>query len=146
MKKLFKNNVFTGILVAVIIMAITMTAVLLMPGKAPIDVDSQTSETSDIMVNVPEISTPSETSVASDQPDKEVVSDLVVDVGNTKETDKNTDSSKASTPNKPVTEVQPKDTGNDNNSSGIQIGGGVSTDKYNCGSPNHHCKNAEAHA
>ena len=151
MIKLFKNKAFIGSSAVVLVIIIVITAVLLLPDKVPIDEASQAQETSDVTVNVPDISTPSETSVISEQPDKEAekenTSDLVVDVGNTKETDKNPDnSSKASTPDKPVTEEQPKDTGNDNNSGGIQIGGGDSTDKYNCGSPNHNCKNAESHA
>ena len=150
MKNLLKNKAFIGISAAVLVIVIAITAVLLLPDKVPIDEASQAQETSDVTVNVPDISTPSETSVISEQPDKEAekenTSDLVVDVGGTKDTDKNSDSSKASTPDKPVTEEQPKDTGNDNNSGGIQIGGGDSTEKYSCGCPNHHCQNAEAHA
>ena len=152
MKNLLKNKAFIGISVAALVIVITITAVWLLPDKVPIDGTSQAPGTSDVTVNVPDISTPSETTGVTKQPDgeaeKENSSDLVVDVGNTKSTDNNSgnNSGNANTTEKPVTEEQPKDTGNDNNGGGIQIGGGDSTEKYSCGCPNHHCKNAEAHA
>lgn len=149
MKNLLKNKVFIGTSAAVLVIAIIITAVLLLPNKVPIDETSQDPGTSDMTVNVPDISTPPETSAVSQKPDgeaeKENNSELVVDVGGTKNTDKNTDSNsgKADTTEKPITEVQPKDT---ESNGGIQIGGGDSTEKYSCGCPNHHCINAENHA
>ena len=149
MKNLLKNKVFIGISAAMLVIAITITAVLLLPDKVPIDGTSQAPGTSNATVNVPDISTSPETTGVTKQPDgeteKENNSDLVVDVGGTKDTDKNSDNSsgKIDTTEKPVTEVQPKDIESDG---GIQIGGGDSTEKYSCGSPNHHCKNSEAHA
>lgn len=151
MKNLFKNKAFIGSTAAVLVIIIVITVVFLRPDKNSIDIASHPPETSDVTVDVPDISTPSETSAVSEQPNKETekenTSDLVVNVGNTKETDKNSDNSgKASTPDKPVTEEQPKSTENSNNNGGIQIGGGDSTEKYSCGCPNHHCINAENHA
>jgi len=115
MKNLFKNKAFIGISAAVLVISITITAVLLMPDKVPINETSQTPGTSDVTVNVPDISTLPETTGVTKQPDgeaeKENNSDLVVDVGGTKDTDKNTDnnSKNADTTEKPITEEQPKD-------------------------------------
>lgn len=47
----------------------------------------------------------------------------------------------------PVKEVNPpKDTNDNQNSGGIQIGGGDNSSKYDCGSQNHHCANPDTHA
>lgn len=148
LKKIVKDKFFIGGVSCVLVIAIIITVILCLPDKTtetpPWDT---TSETTSSEIDVPDISqTDPGTSIETDDAESENTGDAVVDLetgaksGNT--------GGNAEKPVTPVTEAPEKNDGsnNNNNSSGIVIGEGDKPTTYNCGSANHHCKNADAHA
>lgn len=146
-----KNKIIMGVTAGVIAIAVIVTAVLLTGGNAtpPVtDNPDAGNPSSDVVVNLP-TDDPSGTE-SPDPTGKEKDDPLVVDVsGNPENPTGNNDSNSgnsAKTPEKPVDTKKPEPPA-DNNNGGIEIGGDDHDHTpYSCGSPNHHCKNAEAHA
>lgn len=150
LKNLLKSKTFIGCTAGVLVVAIVITAILLLPDKKaePVTEPDTTSSVSDTE-SVPDIKEP-ETSDTESEETEEIPSDISVDVGENTE-DKNADvqtGGKADTPAKPVTVKEPEKPADTDSGSGggIIIGDGGDTAEYSCGCANHHCKNAEAHA
>lgn len=154
-KELLKNKKLVGGAAVVLVAAIAVTAVLLMPrGGTPPETDPG-PENSTVSVQPPSVSTlepngsepEPESTATGENPE---VSDVKVeleqptpDVPGKPSGSGNGDSGKAEQPAKPVTPVEPEQPGNEG---GVQIGGGDTPVKYNCGAKNHHCQGPETHA
>lgn len=153
MKLTKKNKIIMGAVSGAVAVAVIMTAILL-AGKTPSPVirDSGSETTSsEVVVKLP---TDDPTRIESPDPtDKEKDNALVIDVDGNPESPSGTgnndskNDNPAKPPEKPVDPKKPEPPISNNNSGGISVGGGDKpVEQYNCGSSNHHCKNAEAHA
>lgn len=152
MRKLLNNKLFISSVAVALVVIIGVVVVLLIPNKAENLDGENTSNSSGVMVNSPDVnvSIPSgttasdETTKTTNTSDPNETSDLVVDIGGTTKKPKDTDESKtpaktADTPITPSTPSQP-------DSEGISIGDDESNSQYNCGVEKHHCINADNHA
>ena len=154
-KELLKNKKVVGGAAAVLVVAAAVTTVLLWPRSAPPLETEPVSEAPSLTISTPDISAPetagSKPAQENEAPDEGIEAVDVSVVLETKPTapangstkPKDDDSGKAEQPAQPATPVEPEQPGDEG---GIQIGGDTPTASYSCGSPNHHCKNAEAHA
>jgi len=153
LKNLLKNKAFIGCTAGVLVLAITLTVILCMPkNRTEIPAEPETPDTS-TTDTVPDIDTTDTESETSSPETEETPSDISLDVGgNPSNPDADVQTGgKADAPVNPVVEVTPEkpaetDNGNDNTGGGIIIGNPPVEEKYSCGSANHHCTNAEAHA
>lgn len=157
LKELLKNKKLAGgVAAAVLVAAAAVTTALLWPHNTPPLETAPVSDTPGASVSLPEVSAPETTGSLPEQeggtPDASEAVDVTVSLeqqptaptGTPVEKTEEDDSGKADDPAQPVTPVEPEEPSDE---SGIQIGGGdTTTPAYSCGSPNHHCKNAEAHA
>ena len=152
MKLTKKNKITISAVSGVVAVAVIVTTILLTGGKTPLPVidDPDTSKTSsNVVVNLPS-DDPSETETPTGT-EKEDDDGLVIDVGGDPENPAGTGGSDnndnpVKTPEKPVETQKPEQPADNSNGGDINIGGGDKPEEYHCGSPNHHCKNAEAHA
>lgn len=149
LKNLMKNKIFIGSIAAVLVIAIAVTAILLLPsGKPNVTDEPETSDTS-TTDTVPEIEKPDTTSEPTPAETEGTPSDISVDLDTVSPNGDVQTGGKADTPANPVAEKEPEkpaDTGNGNNGS-IVIGGNPPVEEnYSCGVANHHCKNPDAHA
>lgn len=148
-----KNKIIMGVTAGVIAIAVIVTAVLLTGGNVtpPVtDNPDAGNSSSDVVVNLP-TDDPSGTG-STDPTGKEKDEPLVIDVSGNPENPTGTgnngsNSNSAKTPEKSVDTKKPEPPADNKNGGGIEIGGDDHDHTpYICGSPNHHCKNAEAHA
>lgn len=151
MKLTKKNKIMIGAVSGVLTIAVIVTAVLLTGGNTHpvLTPDSEPeSSPSEVVVNLP---TDTKQEAQTSEPESTEKKDtLVVDVSGNPESPTDTDGNKnndtAKSPEQPIETKKPEQPANDGDS-GIIIGGGdTPIDQYSCGSPSHHCKNAEAHA
>lgn len=151
LKSLIKNKIFIGCASGILVLAIIITTVLLLPNRKPnVTTEPETSDTS-ATDTVPEIDTPDTTSEPTPAETEGTPSDISVDLDTVSPNGDVQTGGKADTPANPVAEKEPEkpaDTNNGNNggSGGITIGNPPVEEKYSCGTANHHCKNADAHA
>ncbi|MDD4492742.1 MAG: hypothetical protein PHV32_00080 [Eubacteriales bacterium] len=151
LKSLLKNKIFIGSVAAALVIAIAVTAILLLPsGKPNVTNEPETSDTN-TTDTVPEIDTPDTTSKPTPAETEGTPSDISVDLNTVSPNGDVQTGGKADTPANPVAEKEPEkpadtDNGNNGGSGGITIGNPPVEEKYSCGAANHHCKNAEAHA
>lgn len=145
-----KNKIIMGVTAGVIAVAVIVTAIILTGGNtnpSVVDNPDASKPSADVVVNLP-IDEP--TGIESPAPTgKEKDDNLVIDVGGEPQnpTTSSSDSNPVKSPEKPVDTKKPKPPDDNNNGGGIVVGGGdTPVEQYTCGSPNHHCKNAEAHA
>lgn len=152
-KELLKNKKLIGGAAAVLVVGVVTATVLLLPRSSP-PLETDPDPGSTVSVQTPTVSTPDAASSTpteeSKAPGSETeISDVEVNLESQTPTTSSkpvgSDSSKAEEPAKPVTPAEPEQPDN-GNSGGIQIGGGDTTEEYNCGSKNHHCKGPESHA
>lgn len=153
MKKLSKKTAIIGSAAIILVFIIIIAVTLLIPKEpknintaAPSNTSGLTVAPTTDMPTIPDITeAPSETT-----PTEDSTGDLHVDLTPDKTEDVKTGSNSTSKkaeesaePIKPTTPAKEPD----KSEGGIQIGGGEpATEKYSCGSPNHHCVNAENHA
>lgn len=138
-KSLIKNKVFLVSASGVVILALILASVLLFGDKKPPNTlkitSSNTSSTPLVLEDgAPDSSASEESGISSGE--KEAVVDVTGELGS----QPSNSSNKAKEPAKPVTPVTPS------NNEDIQISSEEKEKPYQCGSPNHKCKNAEAHA
>lgn len=138
-KSLIKNKVFLVSTGGAIVLALILASVLLFGDKKPPNTlkisSSNTSSTPLVLEDgVLGSSSVEEPSISSGE--KEIVVDVTGEPGSKPSTSSN----KAKEPAKPVTPITP------NNNEDSQISSEEKEKTYQCGSPNHKCKNAEAHA
>ena len=143
----------TGIIIGVVAAVAVIAAVCIIAfsgGKSP-EAPSDTTEITgsdvtvgDIRIDDPETDVPPVTETTLDL--TEIPDDgnalTIKDEPMPEETNKSGTQGKAGQTAAPVTEKTPKD---DGNGGGISIGGGQ-TEKYDCGTPGHHCDGPETHA
>lgn len=153
MKNLMKNKIFIGCTAGILIVAVIITVILLLPDRPQIGTPDSASDTSDVTVNIPKISETSKTQDTQGEeskPTENLLPDVVMDVGEGQQNDlqvgdQNGSKQEPEKPAAPIVTDKPKeDTGTNNNIGGIQVGS--DSGEYNCGSPNHKCNNADAHA
>lgn len=153
MKKLFKNKKLLAITsgATALIVIISVVCVVAQRNKAPItDTSPKTSvtdTTKDVVIETPE---------ATDTSDSEVsAANKIIDDGNALKPDESvSDSSDSKTTGEKTKETvstvheadPPENEDKSDNGGGIQIGGGETETKYNCGCANHHCDSPETHA
>ncbi len=150
-KELLKNKKLVGgVAAAVLVVAAAVTTVLLWPRSTPPLETTPVSEAPSLTVSTPEVSTPETTGSTAPDEGAEAVDVTVAleqlptaPTGTPTEQPEGNDTGKAEQPAQPATPVEPEQPGGEG---GIQIGGDTPAASYTCGSPNHHCKNAEAHA
>ena len=154
-KKLLKNKKVVGGAAAILVAGIVVATLLLIPRDAPPLETTPDPASSHTMTQQPNVPTPETTETdpakESSQPyDETGITDVhvVLESPTTEPTSRPTDTEKDDTgkaeqPDQPVKPVEPEQSGD---AGGIQIGGGDTPETFSCGSPNHHCKNAEAHA
>jgi len=149
MNKLFQNKKLMAIIGGCLacILIITIIVVGAFHNKTP-SVETPSNTTSVDTSNAIIVETPdTETQANSDDS-----TNAIVDDGSAlTPKDNNSNNSSTNTGQKAQNNestVNSKDTVNESNedSGGIQIGGGDTTTKYSCGSPNHHCESPETHA
>lgn len=153
LKELLKNRKLVGGVAAILVVAVAVTTALLWPHRAlePAPI----SEAPNVTASLAEVSTPTITGSKPEQEDETPDASEAVDVtvsleqrptaptGTPVKKPEGDDSGKAEEPVRPVRPVEPKQPDDEG---GIQIGEGDTPAAYSCGSPNHHCKNTEAHA
>lgn len=154
-KELLKNKKLVGgMAAAVLVTAAAVTTAFLWPHSTP--EPAPISEAPNVTTSLPAVSTPETTGskpvLENDTPDE---GSEAVDVnvalenptaptgGTPTERPKDDDSSKTEQPARPVRPVEPEQPDDEG---GIQIGDGNTSEAYFCGSQNHRCKSAEAHA
>lgn len=141
-KELLKNKkIVAGALLALILVVALVAVLLYHPGdpELPVAESSQADVSGEVVVNIPDDTT---TQTATEQT-ATTGSPGVLDVKGDPEQKaaSSTTRTKAEKPAKPVTTATaPPEVG------GIQIGGGEQPQIYDCKTPNHHCRDAEAHA
>ena len=153
MKKLLKNKKLLAIIsgAVALIVIVSVVCVVALRNKAPItDTSPETSvtdTTKDVVIETPENTDTSDAEVSS--------ASVITDDGNALKPDESvSDSSGSKTTGEKAQETvstvqesdPPKNENENDNGGGIQIGGGETETKYNCGSPNHHCDGPETHA
>lgn len=152
MKNLLKSKKLLAIISGIVALMLIITVFYVMDphneSSLP-DVSSETStidSTKDIVIETPENT---DVSNAEGNTTSEIKDD-----GNALKPNENvSDSSsnkaigeKAKDTTSAVKVVDPPKSEDKSDNSGIQIGGDETNSKYNCGSPNHHCHNEDAHA
>ncbi|MEG2080550.1 MAG: hypothetical protein RRZ68_03190, partial [Oscillospiraceae bacterium] len=149
LKELMKNKLFVGGTTIALALIVGITAILLLPDKKPNETQNEEPKSSQT-ATVPEIEKPSqEPEASSETATQEVPSDLVVDIGNDNSKQNNAEKDKenvAEQPEKEIIETPPEQEKQPENGGGIHVGDGGVKEKYSCGSPNHHCESAQAHA
>ncbi len=158
-KELLKSKIVIGSTAGVLALALIASIVLLMPHDSPpLDTTSGSLSSGNsipsFLVSAPGMESSDGSRPDSSEPgDEPVVSDVQVDLTPPASSESNkpvdsSDSEKAEEPAKPVTPnepAEPEQPEPPDDDSGLQIGGDTPT-PYSCGSPNHHCENAEYHA
>lgn len=152
MKKLLKNKFFIGGLAFVLTVAVALTAILLWPASNEhLPAGSQSPASSEGSApNIPDVSNPTgETDIPDVTPSNETdISDITVDVGTDIPPTTGNEPAEKEEPVKPadpIVEVKPPK--GDSETGGVDIGGNPPQDEaYDCGSADHHCRNAEYHA
>lgn len=142
-KELLKNKkVVAGAALALIVVVAVSAVLLYRPGESLPVAGASEPESSDIAPTVPSILISTEPSTSTTEPTSTTVPG-VIDVGGDPDQTGATESRvPAQEPEKPVTPVTPP-----TESGGIDIGGEVQQpEKYDCKTPKHHCRDAEAHA
>ena len=150
LKNLMKNKFFIGSVAVVLVIAIAVTAILLLPSGKPNVTDEPETSDSSTTDTVPEIEKPDTTSEPTPAETEGTPSDISVDLNTVSPNGDVQTDGKADTSANPVAEKEPEkpaDTDNGNNGSGgITIGNPPVEENYSCGAANHHCHSAEAHA
>ncbi len=153
MKKLLKNKRLRAVIggTVALLLVISVAYVISMQDKPSVSNSSSEPSASDTGQNIV-IEAPDSTA-SSDAADVSAGNEIADDGSGLKPDEKISDSStdentgeKAQGTASPAKEANPPKDSEENNNGGIQIGGGESTPKYNCGSPNHHCAGPETHA
>lgn len=141
-KELLKNKkIVAGALLALILVVALVAVLLYHPGgsELPVAESSQADVSGEVVVNIPDDTTTQTTTEQTATTGSPGVLDVKGDPE--QKAASSTTRTKAEKPAKPVTTATtPPEAG------GIQIGGGEQPQIYDCKTPNHHCRDAEAHA
>lgn len=156
MKNRRKNRMFIGSIAAILIISAVVGTALHRPKRLQTEETNSTPNSSDTSLKIPEISQiPNTSQTESEVSDnaKPLLPDIILDVGDTQEEEIQKEENielkeKAEKPAAPIITKKPKENNenkeNNNNDIGIKVGDEIVL--YECGSPNHNCNNAEAHA
>lgn len=145
--------ILCGISAAVILAVVLCIALISGRTKPPTDEPTESgTETSALVIETPQIEPGEITEPETKEPETEIPVERVDESGalTLDEPTAPVPTSPVSTepagkPAAPITEKTPTDDGNGGTGGGITIGGGQA-EKYNCGTPGHHCDGPETHA
>jgi hypothetical protein len=152
LKELFKNKKQLAIIsgAAVLLLVIAVVYLLTPHNKLPVSTPTSEPAVSDtehsVLIETPDSTDESDTNGSTASEITDDGSALKPDESVSDSTDSQITGEKAQETVSPVQETEPPKDSDENDSGGIQIGGGETETKYSCGSPNHHCDGPETHA